>query len=141
MGLSPTIWELHRGFKLDPSLLLGWIFFIFVGLYGLFGRFILKILTRRRTFYALTDKRALVLRTFPRKGLVSGYLGEITTMSKDIYRNERGAITFGNGSTWQTPMGDDFGFGPLTLAFVNVKDVEKIYALIDSAKRTIRGKR
>jgi hypothetical protein len=38
-------------------------------------------------------------------------------------------------------MGDDFGFGHLTLAFVNVKDVEKIYALIDSAKRTIRGKR
>jgi hypothetical protein len=63
---------------------------------------------------------------FPRKGLVSGYLDEITTMSKDTYRNGRGAITFGNGSTCQTPMGDDFGFGHLTLAFVNVKDVEKI---------------
>lgn len=148
MGLGPITWELSHGFKLEPFFWptsVVFILFFFIGLYGLFGRFVLKVLTRRHTSYAVTNKRILVLRTFPRKGLVSGYLDKITAMSKDIYRNGRGTITFGNGSAWQGSMGDPdpFGFlglsGPLVLAFLNVKDVEKVYTLIDSAKRAAPG--
>lgn len=144
IGIEPLTWELSHGFKHETFFWLSSVFFIFFGLYGLFGRFVLKILTRRHTSYAVTNERILVVRTFPRKGLVSGYLDKITAMSKDIYRNGRGTITFGNNSAWPG-MGDPdpFGFlglfGTLVLAFVNVKDAEEVYTLIDSAKRTAPG--
>lgn len=140
LGLGPAIEILRHGFEFTFGL--AFIFFFLWGLYVLIGRFILKPLPRRRTYYAVTTKRLLVLRTFPRESLGATYLDSILTVTKEGDRRGRGTITFGSNPMGRASEDVEFllpPFGPPGPAFVNITDVEHVHALVDSLRQDKSG--
>lgn len=68
--------------------------FVLIGFYMLFGRFIMDIFTRRGTYYALTDRRVLVLTALRDRKVVSMSLHKIDQVDIVIHRDGRGTLTF-----------------------------------------------
>ncbi len=111
------------------------VFFAIIGVYLIVGRFAYKKWQKRRTHYALTNKRALVLSlSFGRK--IQGiFLDRLPTINKSVRHNGIGTIYFGSPS-WITAIygnsGLDFmsGFYSTDIpAFCDIKDADKVYDL------------
>lgn len=103
--------------------------FVMVGLYLIFGRFFVDAHVRARTFYAVTDRRVLVLRRVFGERLLSRPLGGEVRIAQR--RGGSGTLEFGsrnplrafNGwSMWAPGLGGE-------VAFEDVPDVMTVYAL------------
>ncbi len=70
--------------------------FVLIGLYLVFGRFFYRYWKRSRTYFAVTNKRVLVVSEAPRKTTVSAYLESVPAITKSIGRNGVGTLQFGN---------------------------------------------
>lgn len=110
--------------------------FILIGLYLIGGRFFYKKWRKKRTYYAVTNKRILVVKNTRRRDLQGAYLEAIPVVNKSIRRDGRGTITFGN-STPGAWMYEDAGFDFLgayyadrSPTFRDVPDAEKVYRLV-----------
>lgn len=68
--------------------------FVLIGLYMLFGRLVGDFLVRRRTWYALTDRRVLVLTALRDRNVASMPLQKISRVDVVIQRDGRGTLTF-----------------------------------------------
>jgi hypothetical protein len=114
--------------------------FVLMGLYFIFGRFLYKNWKKKRTWYAVTDKRALVLtQTFGQK-LQAADLKSLPTMNKTIQKDGSGSVTFGN-SSWMFSMYENTGmeiFGSLNgsgaTSFYDIKDAEKVYQIANEQR-------
>ncbi len=125
----------------DWSALIPVIPFVLAGFYILIGRFFVDAITRSKTEYAVTNRRAIIV-----SGLFSRSIKSIDLRStSEIALNERGdksgTITFG-----ATPFGwwmqrNPWGFGSssATPSFEMIEDVRGVYRTIEqvrSAKTT-----
>jgi hypothetical protein len=77
------------------------LMFVIIGLFALFGRFLVDAWIRRGTQYALTDRRILISRPAPFRAFIAVGLAQLP----DVQLNERGdgsgTIRFGPGrSLW-----------------------------------------
>ncbi|MEL6769085.1 MAG: hypothetical protein AAFP17_18040 [Pseudomonadota bacterium] len=122
------------GFGADPISLV-MILFVFVGIYFLIGRFFADRYIRRRTYYAITDKRALIL------GLSWGRKLRDLPIAEDLEvafdDAPRGSVRLGRRSDRGLPFhglgvwhGDDGSF-----TFREVDAPGDVYNLIDRVKR------
>jgi hypothetical protein len=68
--------------------------FILVGLYFVFGRFVVDAWLRARTFYAITNQRVLILRSAPFGKFVSLAIDRLPELSLDERSDGRGTIRF-----------------------------------------------
>lgn len=114
-----------------------WIFplfgvpFVVIGLYLIAGRFWADAWLRSRTLYALTDRRALVLRTAFGARLTSSPLSGPVRLARQS--GARGTLEFGapnplaamGGAFW--PPGFTYFTG--ATAFEDIPDVMQVYAL------------
>jgi hypothetical protein len=80
--------------------------FVAIGLYMIFGRFLVDAWVRARTVYAITDQRALVLRRVLGERLLTADLGGAVEVKRGS--GGRGVLTFGGRSPGLT---NPFGFG------------------------------
>lgn len=117
--------------------------FILIGLYLLFGRFIYRKLKYKRTFYALTNQRVMVLNTFFGKNLRTQLLNQIPALNKSVSANGIGSITFGDTlpvystlfeNTGVRPYGNRYRYGN-TMGFFNIKDVDDVYRMINDQRK------
>ena len=69
--------------------------FVLVGLYLIFGRFFVDLLQRRKTFYALTDERAIIISGLFNQELKSLDLTKLSEINLSVKNSGRGTITFG----------------------------------------------
>lgn len=109
-----------------PFLLFGSLFF-FVGIYITVGRFLIDIITRNRTAYALTNKRALIF-----GGLISCDLKSMPLsehLDIQISGLKTGSIEFGSSNSigrkynkWNGPA------HPFT--FEKISDAQHVYELV-----------
>jgi len=123
----------------------GWFFIIFslpfflIGLYAIFGRFLYKIWKKKRTYYAVTDRRVLILTALFSRSLQAVYIDTIPSIHKSV-RFGRGTITFGNRSFWSsmyanTGMGFfGWGYGKEVPTFYDIKDVDKVFDLVNELR-------
>lgn len=98
-------WIAIMAFMFIPSMLNGTlgIFFIFSlfflawGLYFTVGRFLYKRSLKKRTLYALTDKRVIEITTGRtiKKRIIT--YSQISNLNCTSHRNNNGSITFGGG--------------------------------------------
>lgn len=80
-GGFAIVWEASVVGNGAPSLFTLWgIPFIVVGQYLIWGRFLHKYLRRRQTYYAITDRRALILSNFFRASLTSFLLHQMSSL-------------------------------------------------------------
>jgi len=110
--------------------------FVLMGLYFIAGRFVYKAWRKRRTFYAVTDRRVLILTRLWRTSLQSLYLDQLPGLEKSVRGDGSGSITFGSPSFWAGAYANSgmelFGQsrGAVAPAFHDVPNVERVYRLI-----------
>ena len=69
--------------------------FVLVGLYTIFGRFIYDSKKRKKTYYALTDQRAIIVSGLFSRSVKSLNLGSLSDVSLSEKSDKSGTITFG----------------------------------------------
>lgn len=129
---NPTTLFQELPFSLFP------LFFIFIGFYMAIGRFIYKILKKKQTYYAITDKRAIIYSNFLGKSVEGIYFNSISTINKTIGSNGRGTIIFGNTNTasYNNTGLDIFGKTTLSPAFYDIDEAKIVYQRITELKKS-----
>ena len=111
--------------------------FVVVGQYFIWGRFLFKAYKNRRTFYGLTNQRALIISTTRSRQLHALFLNQLPNINKTTRRDGSGTLQFGFSPNWAAGAyansGMDFfggRYGPAAPAFYDIADVEGVYQLV-----------
>ena len=114
--------------------------FVLIGLYFMVGRFIVKKLRKQKTFYAVTNKRVLIITKFFGENLQAEYINSLPSINKSIRPNGFGTITFGNASLMDSLYGNtgmEFFisfYSKTSPAFYDIKDANAVYDIVKDVK-------
>jgi hypothetical protein len=104
--------------------------FVAMGLYIIAGRFFVKARKKRRTYYAVTDRRVFsVERGGPTR---ASFISLIPTINANIRSDGSGSVSFGNSywlQEWYANSGLGFfarGYGPEAVAFYDIGDAREV---------------
>ncbi|HUH96284.1 MAG TPA: hypothetical protein VLZ89_02935 [Anaerolineales bacterium] len=121
-----------------PAMIFG-IPFLLVGLYIIFGRFFLDMEQRRRTYYALTNERAVIVGGLLHHTIKSISIKYLPEISVSIRRNGQGTITFGASHplAWMYAGSGFPNMGPYHAApsFEMIDDVKTVYQHVKALRR------
>lgn len=125
----------------DPIGALFCLFFLLVGQYMIWGRFVCKVWKKKYTYYAVTNKRVLVvLRWMLWRTLQAAFIKDIPAISKSVKRNGIGTLVFGNSDAeighwanfriyWARQRSE---FTPP--AFYDIREVNTLYVLVNRVR-------
>jgi len=100
--------------------------FVLVGQYMIWGRFLYRRWRQQRTYYALTNRRAMVVANgFGGRSCSSAYFGNLPIIDKRVRSDGIGDISFGGPVTGEWQWGRHNPPRPLT--FDDLDDVESAY--------------
>ena len=110
--------------------------FVLIGLYMIFGRFFYKVWKKKRTYYAVTDKRVLSVVQTTNRQVQAQFLNQIPVINKSVGSNGVGNLVFGNtgyGINYGNSGMDFMGrrYGPTAMAFYDIHDAEAVYQIIE----------
>ncbi|MCM8813347.1 MAG: hypothetical protein NC924_05350 [Candidatus Omnitrophica bacterium] len=114
--------------------------FVAMGLFMMVGRFFWKRYVKQRTYYAVTDKRVLVLTVVRGRALKAEYIKRISQVQKSVRADGKGMLRFGNPAPQQAFYGntglDFFGdfYGPAVPVFYDIADVHAVYTLVNDLR-------
>ncbi len=125
-----------------PIYFIAWgIPFTLAGLYMLFGRFIYKNYRKRRTFYAVTDQRVLVVTLGRSRSVQTAFINQIPTINKAVRSDGIGTIRFGNvpmlfGAYLNSGM-DFLGsfYGVDVPIFFDIAGAQEVYQLVNGIRK------
>lgn len=111
--------------------------FVAMGLYLIFGRFLVKRHVQQHTVYAVTDRRVIMVTTAFRKTVRSLSIKRLPGLEISTGSGRGGTVTFGQwhgfagmyantGLDWMA-----WGMGQRPLAFYNIDDARSVYELVD----------
>jgi hypothetical protein len=115
--------------------------FVLIGLYMIVGRFFYKVWARKRTYYAVTNQRVLILSEMFGRKVQSIYLSMLPALDTSIRADGSGTITFGSNSSMDSFYANSgLGFfnrrsAAIAPAFEDIPDVRIVADTIDSARR------
>ncbi|MFH1067146.1 MAG: hypothetical protein V1746_04535 [bacterium] len=121
--------------------------FVLIGLYVTFGRFFWKNAKKRRTYYAVTNKRVLVLTNVFNRRVQAEFIDRIPTINKSVRPDGIGTIRFGvlpsiatiayenTGMDFSTPL-----YEQNVPTFHDVKNAESVYNMVNEMRNTIHEK-
>ena len=109
--------------------------FVLIGLFMIFGRFFVDAWLRRSVFYALTDRRVLILRSRPSVSFQSISLDRLPEATVNESSDGSGTIRFGPAALlWNSRNVGGFGAWMPTLdptpQFIAIGDVRKVFTSI-----------
>jgi hypothetical protein len=107
--------------------------FVLIGLFLIIGRFFVDAWIRTGVFYALTDRRILILRSRPSMSFQAVSLDRLPEATLNETSNGRGTIRFGPAlSIWNNRAMGGFGAWVASLdpipQFLAIDDVKKVFA-------------
>jgi len=111
--------------------------FVIIGLYITFGRFIYKKWKKQHTYYAITNKRAIILSDSRRGNIRAVRIDTLQGLSRNMRSDGHGSITFGEKSGYPLSYGntglDFFGsqYGEPPLTFYDIKNASSVYELVN----------
>ena len=105
-----------------------------VGLYLAFGRFIVERKIRESTTYAITDSRALMVRTWPTARFTTVNLGTLQEIALVEHRDGTGTVSFGGpyASPWLRAQSWGHRVPP---AFEYIEDAQHVLELAHQPQR------
>ena len=111
--------------------------FVLVGLYVIFGRFLVSAWERRHTWYGVTNQRIIILRTALGHRVQSFYFSTLPEIETTISASGRGTLRFGPPSyrwsggwaIWGTRLGQAPGF-------YDIPDARYVFDLISRHRHT-----
>jgi hypothetical protein len=132
-------WETTVVRKGAPVFMMLWgIPFVVVGLYIVFGRFIVDALTRGKTFYGITNERIVIISGLFSQDIKSLNLRTLTDISLSERGDGSGTITFGPAypvGRWM-PAGSWPGAGRYAPpAFDMIERAKEVYEIIRQAQK------
>jgi len=141
-GGFAIFWEIAAITSGEPFFIIWGIPFVAIGLYLIVGRFLVKARTKRRTYYAVTDRRVLsVVRGGTTKAM---FLNLIPTINAAIRDDGSGSVIFGNASWLQASYantGVEFfgrGYDADVVAFYDIPDARAVVDLVNELRdRTV----
>jgi Bacterial PH domain len=107
--------------------------FLLFGLYMNFGRFPLDARRRNRTYYAVTDRRIIIVSGLVSREVQSISLRNLPNVVLDARGDGSGTITFGDKNPLTAMYGSLYGrvfLGPGVPAFEMIEDARRVYDLI-----------
>jgi hypothetical protein len=116
--------------------------FVVIGLFLIFGRFLADAWIRTGIFYALTDRRILILRSRPSVSFQSVNLDRLPEATVNETSNGRGTIRFGAPlAMWNNRGMGGYGAWVASMdptpQFLDIENVQKVFASIQ--ERTQAG--
>jgi hypothetical protein len=122
-----------------PFFVLWGVPFILVGLYLTVGRFFYRVRKKRRTIYAVTDKRVLrLLKERAGDTLQAAFVASIPAVNRRVSRDGSGTVIFGNVPAWQSMYAntgmDVFGGSQVadpSVAFYDIPDAGGVADLVE----------
>lgn len=114
--------------------------FVLMGLYFIFGRFIYKNWRKKRTYYAVTNQRVLIMTRGASTNVQAAFTNTIPSISKSIRTDGIGTLVFGNmapaAGMYQNTGMDFFGssYGNVAPAFYDVPNAQRVYELVNSQR-------
>jgi PH (Pleckstrin Homology) domain-containing protein len=120
----------------DPVAYVMLPFFLLIGVYFVFGRFLTDMIMRGRTEYALTSRRAVIESGYWRKTTRSVNLAAVAEIRFNERRGGRGTIEFGSGSPFPfVPRGWPGAGQFMSPAFDGIDDARHVFELALTAQR------
>ena len=110
--------------------------FVLLGLYLIFGRFFVDSWRRRRTWYGVTDRRALIVRTGPGRSVTSFDLRTIGQVIYQEHADGTGTLMFGGVVTVSRNRGFNLS-GALPNAFDHTPDAAEAYRVVRQVQQTL----
>jgi hypothetical protein len=109
--------------------------FVLIGLYMIFGRFLIDAKQRERTFYGVTDQRIVIISGLMSRKVKSLSLRTLSDVSLSEKTDRSGTITFGasNSISWWWRMGWP-GMPQSAPSFEMILDAREVYENIMEAQ-------
>jgi hypothetical protein len=126
--------------KADAIALIWLLPFVLVGLHLIAGRFFLDAWLRRRTSYAVTNKRILISRSAPFGTFTSIRLDRLPDMTLSESSGGRGTIRFGS-QQWPFGFGGFSGMSPAldpTPQFLAIENARRVFDQIERTAASVR---
>jgi hypothetical protein len=137
-GGFAIFWEIAAILNGEPFFILWGIPFVAVGLYFIAGRFFFKGRKKRRTYYAVTDRRVL---SVEQGGATRAmFLDRIPTINSRLRSDGSGTVVFGNASWMQGSYGNtglEFfarGYDGEQVAFYDLPDAREVVNLVNELR-------
>lgn len=111
--------------------------FVLVGLYFIFGRFLVDAWQRTKTYYGLSEQRAIIVSGLFSRNVRSLHLKAVPEVSQTEHGDGRGTIIFGSsgqvwlGFTGRSLPGSQKGMLP---AFERIENAKSVYEMIRKAQ-------
>jgi hypothetical protein len=117
--------------------------FVLVGQYLIWGRFVYKWWQKTRLYYALTNRRALIVeRGLRNRTTTSAYFEGLSIIDKSIRRNGIGSISFGGPVTAEWGRGRRYR-PPRPPTFDDLDNAQSVYQIVirlhDQARNSARS--
>ncbi|HUB67036.1 MAG TPA: hypothetical protein VL981_06080 [Candidatus Methylacidiphilales bacterium] len=116
--------------------------FVLIGLYMIFGRFFYDAATRQRTYFGVTDRRAIMVKSLFFRNVTSFDYATMTNLNLVERGDGGGDILFGPPTPWSTFSGASWpgsaGSKYASPGFYLVPDARNVYNLIREAQQRIR---
>lgn len=127
-------WSVFTSSNAPGFFLLWGAMFVVVGLYFVFGRFVVDALVRRGTHYAVTDQRVLIERSSPFEKFIAVSRAHLPEISLDERSHGKGTIRFGQQtSAWgRQGMGEWSPALSSSPQFLMIDDVRRVFNLVQS---------
>lgn len=121
--------------------------FVIIGLYVTFGRFLWKNFTKRNTYYAVTDKRVIIVSDVVYRHVQAEFIDRVPTINKTVRPDGIGTLRFGAVASMviiaYENTGMDFGtsFHEQNVpTFYDIKNAENVFNLVNEVRSTLNQK-
>lgn len=131
-------WEFQVTEKRAPFFFSLWgIPFVLVGIYIIVGRFFVDSYARSRTYYGLTNQRAIIVGGVVGRNVTSVTLRGLNEVSIQERSDRSGTVTFGSANPAYAMWGRSWPGSAKKLppAFDAIEDVRRVYSMVQEAQR------
>jgi hypothetical protein len=116
--------------------------FVLIGQYVIWGRFFYTAWKKKRTYYAITNRRVIVVQNGWNRQMASVYLDSLPTLIKEGRSSGTGTLRFSQAeSMWSGRRGWG-AWGGMTVGnvptFVDIDDLDYVYRLISDLREKAR---
>lgn len=129
-----------------PSFFILWgVPFVLIGQYLIWGRFLYAAWLKKRTFYAVTNRRTIVIQNGWNRQMASAYIDSLPTLIKEANSNGLGTLRFSPGQpVWNGYRQRGWGaWNALAVGdvptFVDIADVDSVYRLVSDAREKLQS--
>jgi hypothetical protein len=117
--------------------------FVLIGQYMIWGRFFYTAWKKKRTHYAVTNRRVLVVQQAPRRKMIAAYLDTLSSILKEAASNGPGTLRFAPGESALSGLRgwdawDSMAIG-LTPIFRDIDDADYVYHLVSDLREKFRS--